>query len=113
MTSRQRYQEDLAYIHDQGFGRFAATAAAGLLGQLFAGVYAALRPGGCFVFDILCAGKRGVAPTQRFTEGPDWFIAVDRVESRTRLTRRIIAFRQLDAHYRKTVEVHHVRKYDL
>ena len=82
------------------------------LRQLFGRVHAALTPGGLFAFDILCE-RQPQHPVQqyRFTEGPDWYVAVERHERRTLITRRIVTFRKLGRHYRRSVEVHVQRRF--
>ena len=79
---------------------------------LFERVYDALRPGGLFAFDLLEPGcVRRTNPQRRWQTGPDWATLVE-VEEHPRealLTRRIIAFRQIGEHYRRSEEEHRMR----
>ena len=82
------------------------------LRKLFNRVYSALTPGGLFVFDTLCERQPGKPVQQyRFTEGPDWFVAVERQERANIITRRIVPFRKLGRYYRRSIEVHVQRRY--
>ncbi|MGD1952614.1 MAG: class I SAM-dependent methyltransferase [Leptolyngbyaceae cyanobacterium] len=84
-----------------------------LLFQLFERIYQALEPGGVFVFDIAEPGQVDNSNSQQFTEGHDWFALVEKEEDfqQSTLKRRIITFRKVDDHYRRSDEVHHVRLY--
>jgi SAM-dependent methyltransferase len=151
------YQDDLAYIHDAGYGDFAREAAPGLLHilgqggirkgrvidlgygsgvwarqlvnagyevlgidlsaalidlQLFRHIYAALRPGGLFIFDLTEPG-RGQGRQQSHRQGVDWAALVDYESDpiRQQLTRRITTFRQVGAAYRRSHEVHRLQLY--
>lgn len=74
--------------------------------------YAALEPGGLFIFDIAEPGRnRDRAPG--FWEGHDW---VNLVEFHTdpsgfQLTRRIVTFRKTGEHYRRGEETHELQLY--
>jgi SAM-dependent methyltransferase len=77
------------------------------LGQTFARVYEALRPGGLFVFDLLVAGE----PMQyrHWREGQGWSLLVDVSEDTAAglLKREIIIFSQeADGRYVRTAECH-------
>ena len=82
------------------------------LGRLFDRVYAALKPGGVFVFDIAEPG-RGKGPRQKHREGKDWAVLVEVDEDpRTNLlTRRITSFRTVGELYRRAEETHRLRLY--
>ncbi|MBD2449559.1 class I SAM-dependent methyltransferase [Nostoc sp. FACHB-152] len=82
--------------------------------QLFGRIYQALNPGGVLIFDIAQAGQ--VSPgktTQKFTEGKDWIVLVEKEEnpSQATLTRRIITFRKVGENYRRDDEIHRVKLY--
>ena len=80
--------------------------------HLFSNVCHVLSPGGCFVFDLLLQSTTKNAKGQKFVEGGDWFVSVDRSERLTGITRRIVCFRKSGDLYRKTVEIHHQKKYN-
>lgn len=82
------------------------------LRRLFHRVYAALNPGGLFVFDIAEPG-RGKGPRQKFREGRDWtvLVEVDEDNRTNRLTRRITTFRQVGDLYRRDEEIHQLQLY--
>jgi SAM-dependent methyltransferase len=85
------------------------------LGRMFRRVHDALAPGGVFVFDVLGPGQ--VLPGMRakgFSVGEDWAVLSEREEDAERGTmeRRIVSFRKVGEHYRRTCEVHRVRLYD-
>ncbi len=82
--------------------------------RLFRRIYAALTPGGLFVFDIAEPGQVARAATTRgFSEGEDWVVLLEKEEDRERrtLTRRITSFRKVGEHYRRADEVHRLRLY--
>ena len=76
---------------------------------LFRRIFAALRPGGVFVFDTaeppLAHEDNGKCT---IAEGRDWMIASEKQAdcSRHRLTRRIIAYRKIGKLYRRSEEIH-------
>jgi SAM-dependent methyltransferase len=82
------------------------------LRQLFRRIYAALRPGGLFIFDIAEPG-RGQGRQQSHRQGVDWAALVDYESDpiRQQLTRRITTFRQVGAAYRRGHEVHRLQLY--
>ena len=85
------------------------------LGRVFRRVHDALAPGGVFVFDVLGPGQ--VPPGTRakgFGVGEDWAVLSEREEDAGRGTmeRRIVSFRRVGEHYRRTDEVHRVRLYE-
>ena len=80
----------------------------------FARVYAALRPGGIFVFDV--AGPSRIppgGPRRHWTEGRDWAVLVESTgdHRRNTLTRRIVSFRKVEGRYRRSQEIHHLKLY--
>jgi SAM-dependent methyltransferase len=85
------------------------------LAPLFGRVYAALRSGGVFVFDVLGPGLlgRGVSP-RRHRLGEDWAVMVEIEEDTARrlLTRHITSFRRVGKLYRRGEEVHRQRLYE-
>lgn len=93
---------------------FDGTNTLGHMRQLFSRVHDALRPGGVFVFDLLLLSQGNTkAKSQKFTQGKDWFVAVNRAETRTHIVREIVHFRKHGSSYQKGVEIHHQRKYAL
>lgn len=84
------------------------------LPRLFARIYAALRPGGVFLFDV--AGPSRVAdtaPRRTWTEGDGWAVLVESRGDprRLALTRRIVCYRRLGSRYRRTAETHRLQLY--
>lgn len=84
-----------------------------LLQQFFARVYQTLTTGGVFIFDILEPGQVTPNNRQRFTEGKDWIVLVEKEENSalSTLTRRIVTLRKSGDQYRRDDEVHHVQLY--
>jgi SAM-dependent methyltransferase len=84
----------------------------GELRRLFRRVYAALRRGGVFIFDVAEPG-RGKGPRQKHFEGPDWAVLMEVDEDRrtNRLTRDMTLFRKIGELYRRDREVHRLRLY--
>jgi SAM-dependent methyltransferase len=82
------------------------------LSRLFQRVYNALQPGGIFIFDLATPG-RGAGQRQHHRSGPDWAAVsdVEVDEKLARLTRRIIAFRKIGRHYRRSEEIHELQLY--
>ncbi len=78
------------------------------LPQLFARIYQALKRGGVFIFDIATLALLSSEKEQKFREGQDWFILVEKSSDLTKqqVTRRIITFRQIGNYYQKSEEVH-------
>ena len=84
------------------------------LARLFRRVYAALVPGGWFLFDSSGPGRvPGGGPLKMHFEGDDWtiLVTVDEDKRRQLLTRRITTFRKVGEHYRRDHEIHHLRLY--
>jgi SAM-dependent methyltransferase len=82
--------------------------------ELFRRLYSALLPGGVFIFDIAEPGQiERETVTRGFTEGKDWVVLVEKEENRERetLTRRIITFRKVGKHYRRSDEIHYLQLY--
>lgn len=87
----------------------------GTLDEIFHRIYEALVPGGVFIFDLLEPGQVEPGNSIRsFTQGEDWVVLVEKEEDRERktLTRRIVTFRRVGEHYRRSDEMHRVRLYD-
>jgi SAM-dependent methyltransferase len=94
--------------------QFDGTVTLSKLHTLFERVYRAVLPGGLFVFDLLHRLQNSRKRTSRlFTEGPDWFIALEKQESPGALVRTITAFRWVGGRYRKVKEVHKVARLGL
>jgi SAM-dependent methyltransferase len=84
------------------------------LDRLFRRVYRSLHPGGTFVFDIAEPSRMPVeSPRRHWTEGDGWAVLVEASGDRRRgiLTRRIVTFRRIGRRYRRSEEVHRVRRY--
>jgi len=82
------------------------------LAKVFRRIYAALAPGGLFLFDVVEPGRvPGPGPRRSFWEGEDWAVLVTSDEDRRRglLTRRITSFRRVGDLYRRDEEVHRQR----
>ena len=82
--------------------------------ELFARIFAALRPGGVFLFDVAEPSRipQGGIRTH-FTEGRGWAILMEAEgdpQSNT-LTRRIVCFRKIGNRYRRSREVHRLHLY--
>jgi SAM-dependent methyltransferase len=83
------------------------------LGRLFRRAYAALVPGGLFIFDIAEVGlDRGRLPTWQASD--DWacLVRFEYDERRKHLVRHITTFRQLGPLYRRSDETHRVQLYE-
>ena len=76
-------------------------------------VFAALEPGGLFIFDVAQPGRRS-GIKQAFWEGDDWACLTEyqHDESGQRLGRRIITFRKVDDRYRRHEETHQQQLYE-
>nr|ADO19020.1 methyltransferase [Nostoc flagelliforme str. Sunitezuoqi] len=100
--------ECLSYLFDSDNDRQ-------ILVQLFHRIYNALTPGGVFIFDIATTGQVAQGTTSKgFTEGENWIVLVEKHEDQEQitLTRRIISFRKVGEHYRRSDEVHYLRLYE-
>ena len=89
------------YLFDRGAAR--------ALPRLFARVYAALAPGGLFLFDVAGPGNvAGRGPRRVHAEGEGWAVlaTVEEDRRRRRLTRHITTFRRAGKGYRRDHEVH-------
>lgn len=84
------------------------------LARILKRVHRALPPGGVLVFDFATPG-RGAGSPVRHRAGNGWEIVSETEEdARTSiLTRRITTFRRVGALYRRSVEVHRLRLYDV
>jgi SAM-dependent methyltransferase len=74
------------------------------LRRLFRRAYAALRPGGVLVFDLLISGPPMAYVTWR--AGASWAILTRVEERKNRLTRHIITFRKTRGQHRRRQETH-------
>ena len=81
------------------------------LSHLFRKVFSALEPGGLFIFDVAEPEQVKGGPTRFFTEGNGWTVLVEKDESSSILTRRIITFRKAGKVYRRSEEVHRQQLY--
>jgi len=82
------------------------------LRALFRRVFAALRPGGFFVFDALGPGHvPGTGVRVGHREGPGWavLVTVDEDRRRATLTRAITTFRRVQGGWRRDEETHEQR----
>ncbi len=106
--------ECVNYLFDPDADIPAFTMGAAPLRPLFARVYAALRPGGLFVFDVAEPGQVPPGrPRQGMTSGAGWVIQVDvREDPKARLLTRSMTFWRLAGDYiRRGEEVHRQRLY--
>ncbi|GJQ20428.1 MAG: hypothetical protein HBSIN02_07830 [Bacteroidia bacterium] len=77
-------------------------------------IHPALLPTGLFVFDLLCTRTTGHAVhSKTFRESDRWVVAVEKIDSRERVTRRIISFVRERGGYQRTTEIHKLRRYNL
>lgn len=84
------------------------------LERLFRRVFAALRPGGVFVFDVIEPGQVPAGKRQQVhRSGDDWAVMVEREEAaaKRQLMRRITTFRRVGKLYRRGEEVHRLQLY--
>lgn len=71
----------------------------------------ALRPGGVLLFDV---AERGAYPAhdERRLGGDDWSVIVIKDSDGSRLTRRVLTFREIEGEIRRGEEVHTLALYD-
>lgn len=83
------------------------------LGALFRRVYAALRPGGVFLFDVAEPGRGSDSAKERYWLTDDWAMLrkASEDEKRRTLTREITVFRRVGRVYRRSDEVHRLKLY--
>ncbi len=86
------------------------TAGKAQVAELFGRVFAALRPGGLFVFDVAVAGRVGYEVVG-CRQGKDWLTVVCARERRLTITREIIAYRRVGRRWRRSEETHRLRLY--
>lgn len=139
MVRSAAYGNDLAYTHDVGFGEFTAESfvsfktppcqavtalgevlnyrfdrrnGAAALVRLFKRVYAALQPGGLFLFDVAEPELSRNRP-RCFWEGDDWatLVEYDNDTTKQQLTREIVTFRKVGRLYRRSEETHRLQLY--
>lgn len=78
------------------------------LTALFQKVFAALEPGGVFLFDLAGPGRAGAG--RGFSEGRGWAVGLAATEDGPRLTRTITTFRQMEkGGWRRSAETHRLR----
>lgn len=81
--------------------------------RTFRHVYAALRPGGIFVFDAVRPAPTGIARRTAARVGNSWACVAEIEEdgARNLLVRQITSFRKVGKHYRRREEVHRLKVY--
>jgi SAM-dependent methyltransferase len=97
--------EGIGYLFDRGRGRDPLPA-------LFARVFAALRPGGLFVFDVVEPAARWAGTAVRgWHAAESWAVLYESREDphHRLLRRRITTFRRTARSYRRTEEIHLLR----
>lgn len=78
------------------------------LARTFDRVFASLKPGGVFLFDLAAPGRVGAG--RGFTETADWAVGMTAVETGDILERRIATFRRRpDGAWTRADEVHRLR----
>jgi SAM-dependent methyltransferase len=84
------------------------------LQQLFRRVYAALEPGGWFLFDVALVGRIPEGIRRTYAEGADWACLYEGREdvSQKSLTRQITTFRRDGDRYQRHSETHRLRLYE-
>lgn len=85
-----------------------------LLIQVFQKVFAALTPGGIFLFDLIEPGLQGgISNVKRLIEQEEWTMFLDYTEDEKlqTLERKITLFRKIGETYRKSKELHCLRLY--
>ena len=85
------------------------------LSAVAARVFAALAPGGMFLFDVATPGRNlGINPRHVFHEHESWLLGMHATEEGARLDRRIvILMREPDGRYRRVDEHHVLMLYDV
>jgi SAM-dependent methyltransferase len=83
------------------------------LKNLFRRVYAALEPGGVFLFDVALVGRVPGGHRRSYVATDDWACLYEAFEDEKRrvLTRNITTFRKHGETYRRAHEVHRLRLY--
>jgi SAM-dependent methyltransferase len=84
------------------------------LEMLFRRVFAALEPGGRFLFDVALVGRIPEGVRRTFAEGADWACLYEGREdsSKKSLTRQITSFRRVGDHFQRHTETHRLRLYE-
>ncbi|MBV9183765.1 MAG: methyltransferase domain-containing protein [Acidobacteria bacterium] len=90
------------------------TDAEDVINGLFQRVAEALPAGGLFIFDVIGLGEPSLNK-RSWCSGDDWALLVDTTEDQSErsLVRNIEVFRRLGDAYRRSLEVHRVRLFDL
>lgn len=81
------------------------------LAAVFARCFAALAPGGLFVFDVACSGRMPEGRSAGFKRTDDWVILHEAVEEGYSLTREITTFRRKGAAFERSDEIHRLNLY--
>lgn len=81
------------------------------LGRIFRRAYAALEPGGWFLFDVAGPGRVPGGSRRGYLEGEDWTILFGVSERRGRIRREITTFRRAGKLWRRSQELHEQRLY--
>jgi SAM-dependent methyltransferase len=81
------------------------------LSAIFSRCFAALEPGGLFVFDVACSGRVPEGRSAGFKRTDDWAILYEAVEEGYSLTREITTFRRKGAMFERSDELHRLRLY--
>ena len=79
--------------------------------QFVATARSALRPGGVLLFDVAECGAYP-AHDERRIGGDDWSVIVIKESDGRTLTRRVLTFREVDGHVRRSDETHVLELYD-
>lgn len=81
------------------------------LARLFRRLYAALRPGGVLLFDMLLADRRHSMAYRNWVDGPDWSVLTEVSENvrKGRLVRNVVIYRRVGRSYRRSDERHVLR----
>jgi len=94
---------------------FDAANSAAVRARAFERIYAALLPGGLFVFDMAGPARApSHSPQRTFAEGSDWAVLVETEADidNNLLTRHITSFRKLGELYRRDFEIHQLQLVD-
>lgn len=90
---------------------FAGRSSLALLGKIFRRAYAALEPGGWFLFDVAGPGRVPGGSRRGYVEEEDWAVLFGATERRGRVRREITTFRREGQRWKRSHEVHELRLY--
>jgi SAM-dependent methyltransferase len=79
------------------------------LRQLLKRIHAALQPGGVLVLDAAGPGRASRGTVRTWQDGPGWLVAAESRERGAKLTRRIVAYRDVEGAWRRSDETHVLR----